>query len=132
MTTSSRYSEILLVELTTLIVENHETQLVDALFHYHKNDFGLFLTLQREILNWIYIDQVSDKSKYLALASLRAAKAPDLKVAGLILEKDLASSQKWYNDLNEPNINTAEHSSPCFDYYCKDNPEAVECKVFDL
>jgi hypothetical protein len=132
MITAPRYSRVLLVELTTLIEEGHETQLVDALFYYHKNDFNLFLTLQREILNWIYTDRPTNQSRYLALASLRAAKAPNLRAAGLVLERDLARSQEWYDDLNGPNINNTDHSSPCFDCYCKDNPEAIECKVFDL
>ena len=127
-----QHSKFICEDLIDLISEGHESQLVDTLFYYHKNDLKLFLTLQREILTWVHTSESPRKSQYLALSSLRAAKAPNLKVAGSILLKDLANSQEWYDNRKGPNIDNLVNNSPYLRVYCRDNPSAVECKIFDL
>jgi hypothetical protein len=39
--------------------------------------------------------------------------------------------KNFYNKINNKQKNLEKKSTP-FENYCKDNPEALECKIFDL
>jgi hypothetical protein len=132
MTRTLSSTSVLTLEIIDLLNHHYETELVAALFFYHKNNNSLFLQVQREILEWLHTTQPALSVHYLALAAFRAAKAGDLRSAGRLLEGDLAAGECRDKYSTGPDINNQDYGSECFDCYCFDNPGAASCKVFDL
>lgn len=119
-----------------LINQFFETELVATLFDIHKRQPDLFPRLYREVLYWVHDVDSPPATTFLALAAFKAAKCTNLTDAGISLMSDLRNcpnhSKIKRPAVSGPNIDCSRTLHGGFSKWCKANPRAEACRIYDL
>lgn len=112
--------------------------LVTQLFYMHKKRPDMFACCRREMFEFLYKTQAEPLNLYLAMVAFKVAKASDFNL--------VARQFRFYYDNMPQTIEKALDKNQCncsgptiddlkpsdaFIRYCQENPDALECRIYE-